>query len=463
MYPQTDRKGNMIWAIGDIHGKAELLNKVLEGIRKSEKSAFFGPSQVEKIIFIGDYIDHGPDSKEVLDTIIDLEYEKVCLAGDHEDLYLQFTQADPNDRKNQLSLLRTWRNEHAQVTLNSILKDSEHENILGNFMSYFNIFAKSDKIDPRDIPDENQLLKQCSQVKVPISSLVFPEKYDRFIRELNYSHREVFKIQDRQVGFSFFHSTPAWDQSLEDQLKIRSFQDFLTYLESDTPHFGWLSYVTGFDYLDLKNSFKISKLDRRDTFLQLRTYAIRWGYGQDVVVHGHFPTHEYIYGFSSINDNPDFAFLLQSFNRDLAWPFLWTRGPKWTFKKPTRPKNPLSTDTAFREIEFNTAKGGAVEAINIDTGAVDDQALTAIGLSDETLSQGLIPVISAFDEKNEKYPGLCCERLIRVQNLGTKKDNRRQLLKIMNDFTNQINALRSINPSSQIDGFDIDKYTHSRY
>jgi hypothetical protein len=359
---------------------------------------------------------------------MDLEYEKVCLAGNHENHYLQYRLADPEDTKKQLSFLKSWLRDGVEETLASVLNGPENEALLGNFMNFFK------KLSDDDPPKE------------PVPSLILPEKYDRFLLGLNYSHREVFKIKDREVGFCFFHSLPAWDQSLEDQLKIRTGQDFLNYLNTVIPHFRYcMSYKSEFDYIKCQSAFQITKINPEYTFLNLCTYALRWGYGPDVIVHGHIPPDLFDLTDHKERNNPDFKFLIDSYNYYLAWPFLWTRAHRGGYKKPKNLRNPLSTDPAFREIEFMSPRGGAVEAVNINTCAAIDGALTAIGLSDETLSLGLIPVISAFDEKNANYPGLCCERLIRVQNLGHQKDDRRSLVKMMNDFTDLIDEFRKLN------------------
>jgi len=67
------------WIIGDIHGEIVLLEQLLENISR------FNP---EVIIFVGDYIDRGPHVKEVVDCIMNLESETVCLLGNHEMMML---------------------------------------------------------------------------------------------------------------------------------------------------------------------------------------------------------------------------------------------------------------------------------------------------------------------------------------------------------------------------------------
>jgi serine/threonine protein phosphatase 1 len=63
------------WFIGDIHGELKLLERLLENVLK------FNPDQ---IVFVGDYIDRGPHSREVVDLILKLGTEVTCLMGNHE-------------------------------------------------------------------------------------------------------------------------------------------------------------------------------------------------------------------------------------------------------------------------------------------------------------------------------------------------------------------------------------------
>ncbi|MDR2141821.1 MAG: metallophosphoesterase, partial [Deltaproteobacteria bacterium] len=76
----------MIWVFGDIHGLFDPLVNICGAIRDLAEQG----EPVEKIIFLGDYIDHGPCSKEVIDFILDLKYEKILIMGNHEDLALRF-------------------------------------------------------------------------------------------------------------------------------------------------------------------------------------------------------------------------------------------------------------------------------------------------------------------------------------------------------------------------------------
>jgi len=67
------------WVIPDIHGYAKTLKSLLAQIR---------PSKTDHLIFLGDYIDRGPNSKAVLDEIMRLQeegYRVTALKGNHEE------------------------------------------------------------------------------------------------------------------------------------------------------------------------------------------------------------------------------------------------------------------------------------------------------------------------------------------------------------------------------------------
>lgn len=67
------------FAISDIHGCNISFNALLEKI---------GLTTADELYLLGDYIDRGPDSKGVLDTIMRLQtmgYKVRCLVGNHED------------------------------------------------------------------------------------------------------------------------------------------------------------------------------------------------------------------------------------------------------------------------------------------------------------------------------------------------------------------------------------------
>jgi serine/threonine protein phosphatase 1 len=69
-------------AIGDIHGCRTALEKLLEAI---------DPTGDDTIVTLGDYIDRGPDSRGVIDTLIDLgdRTQLVGILGNHEEMMME--------------------------------------------------------------------------------------------------------------------------------------------------------------------------------------------------------------------------------------------------------------------------------------------------------------------------------------------------------------------------------------
>jgi serine/threonine protein phosphatase 1 len=94
------------WYIGDIHGEIGLLNSLLDSILK------YNP---EQITFIGDYIDRGPYSREVVDRIMGMEVPVACLMGNHELMMLDAFE----DSVFGINPMELWYYNGAEATLQS--------------------------------------------------------------------------------------------------------------------------------------------------------------------------------------------------------------------------------------------------------------------------------------------------------------------------------------------------------
>jgi serine/threonine protein phosphatase 1 len=89
--------GIRVYAIGDIHGCATLLDRLHALIDRDIEAALVKPEQT-LIIYLGDYIDRGPDTAAVLETLTSppgRRVSRVFLKGNHEDMLLRFLQ-DPD-------------------------------------------------------------------------------------------------------------------------------------------------------------------------------------------------------------------------------------------------------------------------------------------------------------------------------------------------------------------------------
>jgi len=81
--------GTRIYAIGDVHGRNDLLEALLERVREHVAA---NPIARPMIVFVGDYVDRGPSSRQVLDTLLlcSSYYDTICLRGNHEAYVLDF-------------------------------------------------------------------------------------------------------------------------------------------------------------------------------------------------------------------------------------------------------------------------------------------------------------------------------------------------------------------------------------
>jgi serine/threonine protein phosphatase 1 len=75
--------GLRIYAVGDIHGRLDLLNDLLARIDRDRASR---PIMRPVHVFLGDYIDRGPSSRETIDRLLEhaQSSEDVFLKGNHE-------------------------------------------------------------------------------------------------------------------------------------------------------------------------------------------------------------------------------------------------------------------------------------------------------------------------------------------------------------------------------------------
>lgn len=116
-------------AIGDIHGCAIALRALLESIQ---------PQPADTIITLGDCVDRGPDSRDVIEQLLDLRQRchLVPLLGNHEEMMLNFLdgRAQPDN----------WLECGGEATLNSYRKQNEdavvpeeHMKFIGSWGDYW--------------------------------------------------------------------------------------------------------------------------------------------------------------------------------------------------------------------------------------------------------------------------------------------------------------------------------------
>jgi serine/threonine protein phosphatase 1 len=161
------------WYIGDIHGEIALLNTLLDAVLKYDP---------HRIIFVGDYIDRGPHSREVVDRIMNMEVPTACLMGNHELMMLNAIE----DSAFGMNPMELWYHNGAEATLQSF-----------GFSGFFSFQSE------------------------------IPDHYAQFFRNLHMSHLEEpvegIRILATHAGIS--PSIPV-----ADQLLLKDYKDLQQYL-----------------------------------------------------------------------------------------------------------------------------------------------------------------------------------------------------------------------------------------
>ncbi|ASP20143.1 diadenosine tetraphosphatase [Antarctobacter heliothermus] len=177
-----------LYAIGDIHGQLAMLEDALDRIERDG-----GPNA--RIVFLGDYVDRGPNSRGVIERLRQGLAEGrnwICLKGNHDRLFEWFVAPPVPRQDSHLLIGYHWFHER-----------------LGGLET-----AQSYGVD---VPERIRQKELAAEFRAAL-----PDGHLAFLQGLQLSHREMGKF--------FVHAgvrpgVPLADQDEEDLLWIR--QEFL--------------------------------------------------------------------------------------------------------------------------------------------------------------------------------------------------------------------------------------------
>jgi serine/threonine protein phosphatase 1 len=103
----------LTYAIGDIHGRLDLLQAAINAIEVHAQG------RLRQVICLGDYVDRGPASRGVVETLMTLVTNGPwrCLLGNHEDMMARSLRLRDRDE------LDRWLNNGGDATLDSYLDE----------------------------------------------------------------------------------------------------------------------------------------------------------------------------------------------------------------------------------------------------------------------------------------------------------------------------------------------------
>jgi len=102
---------SLTYAIGDIHGRLDLLRAAIGAIAEHARGG------THQVICLGDYVDRGPASKGVIETLMALSANAPwrCLLGNHEDMMARSLRSHERDE------IDRWLRNGGEATLDSYL------------------------------------------------------------------------------------------------------------------------------------------------------------------------------------------------------------------------------------------------------------------------------------------------------------------------------------------------------
>ena len=174
--------GLVIYAVGDIHGRADLLAELHRAILSDAART---ADRKKLVVYIGDYVDRGADSRGVIDILIGAPltgFDYVFLMGNHEATFLDFLE--------DISVGSGWLRWGGEGTLRS-----------------YGVLLSGSRDNPRALAEAQSEIRS----KLPAAHLAF-------LRGLSLSHQEG--------DYFFGHAgvrpgVPLQAQSPEDLMWIR--------------------------------------------------------------------------------------------------------------------------------------------------------------------------------------------------------------------------------------------------
>ncbi|MDJ0843482.1 MAG: metallophosphoesterase family protein, partial [Crocosphaera sp.] len=168
--PFQPASSNRRIVIGDVHGHYDTLNLLLEAI---------APNSEDQVYFLGDLIDRGPQSSQVVELVMTHKYN--CLLGNHEHMLLEtIGQGGINSHQ-----LQGWLYGGGYSTLVSYDHHIPQEHIdwmktLPIYLDLGDVWLVHGGIDPH-IPLEQQTAQQFCWVRDDFHGMEKPYFEDKLV------------------------------------------------------------------------------------------------------------------------------------------------------------------------------------------------------------------------------------------------------------------------------------------
>ncbi len=219
---QSSRKyripdGEIVYAVGDVHGRLDLLKQAVDAI--FQHAAKFPAALERRIVFLGDYVDRGPDSAGTIEYLLThrfADFVPTFLRGNHEQAMLDFFDSPNPDSAwlnyggvaalasygiaaadRPLSEIRDEMRARMPAMHLDFLRRTEYRKFVGDYL-----FVHAG-IRP-GIPFERQDPQDFLWIREPFLSEpeIFPSKTERFVFRVVHGHTitEYPDVRPNRIG-----------------------------------------------------------------------------------------------------------------------------------------------------------------------------------------------------------------------------------------------------------------------
>ena len=175
---------NKIYAIGDIHGQLHKLKGLIEKLPIDDTC---------QLVFVGDYIDRGEYSFEVIEYLINLckRYNCVFLKGNHEDLFMNFMLGESDDMfvcNGGDSTIQSYKNNGYDI---SQFIEYQRRNLPITHVNFYKSLKNYYETDDYIFVHAGLLPKNIPLSEQPVDMLLW-ERYDFINSDFDWGKKVIF-------------------------------------------------------------------------------------------------------------------------------------------------------------------------------------------------------------------------------------------------------------------------------
>lgn len=179
--------------IPDIHGRIDMLKKILHAMNYNKDE--------DKLIFLGDYIDRGFHSREVLYFIMQLKETNpdiILLRGNHDDWFISYLEGKLSDYDSSIHLMN-WLDNGGFTTIESFIEDDN--------CNYISGYEKINELYPEILP-----FLKTTQLYTEDSYFYYAHAgVSPFISKIEDNKENTFIWMDRDI---FYNTTLTLDKPI---------------------------------------------------------------------------------------------------------------------------------------------------------------------------------------------------------------------------------------------------------